>query len=62
MWTVVFGPKLKFHLSNVDTKIQALDFDVPNTTKLKKILSTVKVSTGMDTFSVDNSLHWTIQM
>ena len=26
MWTVVFGPKVGFPLSNVDTKNQVLDF------------------------------------
>ncbi len=35
MWTVVFGPKEDFPLSNVDTKIQVLDFDVQITTALK---------------------------
>ncbi len=36
MWTVVFRPKVEFPLSNVDTKIQVLDFDVQITTTLKK--------------------------
>ncbi len=36
MWTVVFGPKVEFHLSNVDTKIRVLDFDAQITTTLKK--------------------------
>ncbi len=36
MWTAVFGPKVGFPLSNVDTKIQVLDFDGQITTALKK--------------------------
>ncbi len=28
MWTVIFGPKVKFSLGNVDTKIQIMDFSV----------------------------------
>ena len=61
MWTVVFGPKVEFPLSNVDTKIQVLDFDVQITSALKKYCPQKKVSTViMDTFSVDSSLKWTI--
>ncbi len=28
MWTVIFGPKVKFSLSTEDTKIQIVDFGV----------------------------------
>ncbi len=35
MWTVVLCPKVGFHLSNVDTKIQYFDFAV-HITKAQK--------------------------
>ena len=64
MWTVVFGPKVGFHLSNVDTKIKVYILMVRlaqlwnKHCPQKKKLSTVI----MDTFPVDItcSLQWTL--
>ncbi len=51
MWTVVFGPKMEFPLSNVDTKMKVLDFGVNYHSIEKKNLLTEKVSTVIvDTF------------
>ena len=57
MWTVIFGPNLEFHLSNVDTKIKVLDFDSQITTTLKKYCQQKCDHSHMDTFqqsAVDN--------